>query len=985
MNLRSIFITIALLSPIPFLGAADKALEWAVRTTSIDEAREVAAESKATFKGQIGALDGFFLIDFSSSKMGEIQIQGWLDAHENVLWSEQQIPTTMPLPTGFQGSPMDNPLFGEAWHLHNNGQSNGSAGEDINVIPAWDIGMNGRGFMVAVVDTGSQMDHPDLGSNTRFDLAGNYLYVGSSTELDIDETHGTSVSGIIAAADNSIGSVGIAYGAHLVPVRFIGGSLRSDATYASVLNHQLRYVDVYNNSWGPALASGDSVALMGPSTLGKAAIEKGTTDGRGGLGSIYVFSAGNDAEAGGNINYNGWANLRQTIAVGSVGNLGKHSSYSMPGAALLVCAPSSGNRAGISTTTRTTEGNGYTSTFGGTSAAAPMVSGTVALMLQANPQLTWRDVQHILVKTAVRVDPDDADWTRNGTKRPVNHKYGFGRIDAGAAVGLALNWPRVAAESSVSSVQSGARTIPNGTGEALESKAAIKTDLSVEHVEVNLNLDHKYWGELSVKLISPNGTESILAVPHNDALNNYGSWTFTTARNWGESSLGDWTLQILDSTPANIGNLIRWTLTVYGTPANPKANRDPLAGDDAVYSASFPLSIAVLANDTDPDGDAISILSIHQPRHGEARLVDNQRIQYTPRASFRGEDQIGYTITDRRGGTSHGIVRVTNPGPVAMDDIAVAPTGGSADIDVLSNDIDRSGDPIRISEVGPAASGSVAFSTPTTLFYQPNPGFTGRDSFTYTITDDKDGSNQATVTVFTSAVGEHALLFDGSGSHVKIDPTDNLSITGPFTIESRFYMRSNGEYGDPGFGRIIDKNQISLFSNGKGHAIYPDNSLVLAIFGNDQQMATANSPSGSLQTGRWHHVVVTYDGATSVRMWIDGNEVKTSYGVGGLKGGVSDNRMQPVYIGESEKGDRAFDGMIDFVRLWNQARSPQQIFSFQTPFGPSDKTALVGAWEFFEGSKKVIHDASPMANHGFLDGAIWAPKDESFLAEVLSW
>ena len=87
MNLRSIFITIALVSPISFLGAADKALEWAVRTTSIDEAREVAVECKATFKGQIGALDGFFLIDFSSSEMGESQIQEWLDAHENVLWS----------------------------------------------------------------------------------------------------------------------------------------------------------------------------------------------------------------------------------------------------------------------------------------------------------------------------------------------------------------------------------------------------------------------------------------------------------------------------------------------------------------------------------------------------------------------------------------------------------------------------------------------------------------------------------------------------------------------------------------------------------------------------------------------------------------------------------------------------------------------------------------------------------------------------------
>lgn len=985
MNLRTLLATVTLLSPFPFLSGAEKSLEWAIRTSGTDEARAIASEAEAIFKGPIGALDGFFLIDFSTSGKTGQHIQEWLDSHENVLWSEQQIPTTMPMPTGFQGTPLNNPLFGEAWHLQNRGQRKGSAGEDINVIPAWDAGVSGRGFMVAVVDTGSQMDHPDLGSNTRFDLAGNYLFSGSSTDLDIDETHGTSVSGIIAAADNAIGSVGVAYGAHLVPVRFIGGSLRSDATYASVLNHELRSVDIYNNSWGPALATGNSVALMGPSTLGKAAIEKGATDGRGGLGAIYVFSAGNDAESGGNVNYNGWANLRQTIAVGSVGDMGKHATYSMPGAALLVSAPSSGNRSGISTTTRTTEGTGYTDSFGGTSAAAPMVSGTVALMLQANPTLSWRDVQHILVRTAVRVDPDDTDWIRNAAKRPVNHQYGFGRIDAGAAVGLAMNWTNVAPETSVSSVQSGARTIPNGTGESLESKAAIGTDLSVEHVEITLHLDHKYWGELSVKLISPGGTESILAVPHNDALNNYGSWTFSTARCWGESSLGDWTLRITDEKTANIGNLIRWTITVYGTPANPKANIDPLAGDDSISSSAFPVSVAVLDNDDDADGDAISVLSIHQPRHGEARLVDNQKIQYTPNGSFRGEDRIGYTITDDKGGTSHGIVRIINPGPVAHDDIAVAPTGGSADIDVLSNDFDRSGDPIRIAEVGTASAGSIAFSSPTTLFYLPNPGYVGKDAFSYTVTDDVDGSNQANVTVFTSAFGEHILHFDGAGSQVKIEPTDSLSITGAFTVESRFYMRGNGEYGEPGFGRILDKNQISLFSNGKGHAIYPDNSLVLAIFGPDQQMATANSPSGSLQTGKWHHVAVTYDGATKVRMWIDGTEVETSYNVGKIMGGVADNRQQPLYIGESANGDRAFDGLIDCVRLWNQARTPEQIFSFQTPFGSSDKTGLVGAWEFFEGSKKVIHDASPMENHGTLNGALWAPKDDQFLSEVLAW
>jgi len=230
-----------------------------------------------------------------------------------------------------------------------------------------------------------------------------------SLTLDIWNSHGTPVAGVAAASgNNNLGVTGVAPDAELAGLRLLAAERVNpiqiaDALYSSELNQE---IDIYNNSWKPPAFWSDPEALS--------ALETGVTAGRDGLGNIYVFGAGNDwRKKSENVNYNAFANSRYTIAVGAIDHKGRKSEYSQEGASLLVTAPSSNkkngnNKVGITTTDLVgSEGynvNGsdldYTNDFGGTSSATPVVSGVVALMLEVNQDLTWRDVQHILVETA---------------------------------------------------------------------------------------------------------------------------------------------------------------------------------------------------------------------------------------------------------------------------------------------------------------------------------------------------------------------------------------------------------------------------------------------------------------------------------------------------------------------------------------------------------------------------------------------------------
>ncbi|MCY4505372.1 MAG: S8 family serine peptidase, partial [Acidobacteria bacterium] len=261
------------------------------------------------------------------------------------------------------------PLFGCQWNLANTGQLDGAAGEDINIAGAWATTM-GAGITVAVVDDGVHLAHEDLVDNAA--PAGSHDYTGGGV-FQRGDTHGTAVAGVVAARDNTLGVRGVAPRATIRGLNYILAPTDANAAHAAA--HMMETVAVNTNSWG------QGVGFRPSPTIWRMAIERGVSEGYGGKGVFYVWSAGNGALAGDNVNYDGIANFHAVTAVCAVNHLGTRSFYSETGATLWVCAPSNDVGGPITTTT----GFRYTDRFGGTSAAAPAVAGGAALGGAAHP------------------------------------------------------------------------------------------------------------------------------------------------------------------------------------------------------------------------------------------------------------------------------------------------------------------------------------------------------------------------------------------------------------------------------------------------------------------------------------------------------------------------------------------------------------------------------------------------------------------------
>jgi subtilisin-like proprotein convertase family protein len=189
-------------------------------------------------------------------------------------------------------------------------------------------------------------------------------------------------------------------------------------------------------------------------------------------------------------------------------------------------------------------------------------------MLAQNPSLTWRDVKHILVRSSYKINPTDPGWSSGPFSH--NEKFGFGLVDAQAAVNLAATWTNVAAESAIPAVTRTLNlTIPDNNATGLTDSITIGSEFSnfiVEHVEVVFNATHSWRGDLEVRLTSPAGVVSQLAtVRDSDSGDNFSSWRFGSARYWGESAAGAWTLRIADRAAADVGTWNSWTLRIFGT------------------------------------------------------------------------------------------------------------------------------------------------------------------------------------------------------------------------------------------------------------------------------------------------------------------------------------------------------------------------------------------------------------------------------------
>lgn len=449
--------------------------------------------------------------------------------------------------------------------------------EAMNVVDVWDD-YTGAGVSVVIHDDGIDESNPDLSSNI-----GEYPFAG------VAESHGTFVAGLVGAARNGEGTVGVAYGATLI-----------DAQTPGVFGDygDFREFDIVNNSW----YSPTSNIFRGWNVPAYAEIEEQAEQGRDGLGTITVSSAGNERKLGADANEVSEWTSRHVIVVGSIETDGKVSDFSNPGASILVVAP---GRDVVSTDKVGEEGFGGSdqaigpdySWASGTSVSSPLVAGVIALMLEANPNLGWRDVQEILAYSAWNSDPGSASWTTNGASNwnggglHVSRDYGFGLVDARAAVRLAETWQMTStSENEVSATQSTAvgQAIPDNSGIGLSSTVHVSDDIEIDNVQVTVSITHSNIGDLILELVSPDGTRSVLldriqatsrsATDHGSTADNI-EWTFKTTHDWGESSVGDWTLVVRDAVTGEVGTLNSWSLQIFGSEASPD--------DTYIYTVDF--------------------------------------------------------------------------------------------------------------------------------------------------------------------------------------------------------------------------------------------------------------------------------------------------------------------------------------------------------------------------------------------------------------
>ncbi|HPF98514.1 MAG TPA: S8 family serine peptidase [Kiritimatiellia bacterium] len=564
-------------------------------------------------------------------------------------------------------------LFSDQWHLVNTGQIGGTPGIDVNVTNVWDT-YRGSGVYIGICDDGLQTSHEDLSANVNtiidWDWNGGD---GSPDPNTAQDFHGSACAGVAAGrGNNALGICGGAPQATLVGMRLIAGYV-DDATEAQAMLHSNTIIWIKSNSWGPV---DNGYTLAGPGSVTRAALSNGVHNGRGGKGTIYLWAGGNGLQYNDNVNYDGYANSVYTIAIAALDNTGGQSYYSEPGACLLVTAPSSGSNGGITTTdlmgsSGYNSGAGwdladpnYTAYFGGTSSATPLVAGIMALILQANTNLGWRDAQEILIRCARQVSPSDSDWSTNSAGFHFNHKFGAGLIDARAAVTLAETWtnlgPRLWYESTHTNL---AQAIPdNNTNGTTVSFVISATNMRVEHVAATVYITHPARGNLAITLTSPSGMKSRLAEKHSDLSADYPNWTFTSVRHWGEELQGAWTLNVADRTAGAIGTLQSVRLDFFGTDTEIPSNRPPVLSrlSDRSVAESNLLEFAVSAWDT-VDGDTVTLWATNVPEWASFPAVTNDIVVTN---LFSGtptnpEMRTVYFFASDKDGTSTSAVNIT--------------------------------------------------------------------------------------------------------------------------------------------------------------------------------------------------------------------------------------------------------------------------------------------------------------------------------------
>ncbi|KAI1711041.1 subtilase family domain-containing protein [Ditylenchus destructor] len=513
-------------------------------------------------------------------------------------------------------SPGD-PLYQYQWYLKNTGQSNGKPKLDLNVEKAWALGFTGKNITTAIMDDGVDYMHPDLKNNfnaeASYDFSSNDPFPYPRYTDDWFNSHGTRCAGEIAAArDNGVCGVGVAYDSRVAGIRMLDQPYMTDLIEANSMGHEPNKIHIYSASWGP---TDDGKTVDGPRNATMRAIVKGVNEGRNGLGSIFVWASGDGGEDD-DCNCDGYAASMWTISINSAINNGENAHYDESCSSTLASTFSNGGR-NPETGVATTDLYGRcTRSHSGTSAAAPEAAGVFALALEANPTLTWRDLQHLTVLTSSRnslfdgrcrdlppldvgekplVAPKGSDpncthfeWQMNGVGLEYNHLFGFGVLDAAEMVLLSMVWktapPRFHCEAGTINTP---HEIPSHGNLILdlETDGCIGTPTEInylEHVQAVVTLNSSRRGDTTLYLVSPAGTSTMILSRRpkdDDSKDGFTNWPFMTTHTWGENPRGKWRLVVrFQGKGEHKGTLKRFTLMLHGTKERPYTGIEPLQG-----------------------------------------------------------------------------------------------------------------------------------------------------------------------------------------------------------------------------------------------------------------------------------------------------------------------------------------------------------------------------------------------------------------------
>lgn len=402
-----------------------------VRFAADAAAAELAAATGALDVAEIVTRDPLRLVARGRTPGDALRLAAALSASPLVDYAV----TERRLPMELRSHVPNDPKFAEQWALENTGQGTQlpvpATGGDVDATTAWTYTLGSPDVLIAVLDDGVQLDHPDLAAN----IAGpgrdfTEDSQGSAAPRQAADRHGTAVAGVAAArGDNAIGVSGICPRCRILPIRVHGSSnLGTAAAFRYAVEQG---ADVITNSWGYTAA----VPYAADAAV-RDAIDSAAREGRNGRGTVVVFGTTNESVdncAGERADI---SSLDGVIAVG-VANHRDEVGGSGYGACLDVVAPAKPrdrSTVGIVTTDRTGidghTGNDYYAGFGGTSAAAPLVAGIAGLLLSLNPKLERTDVQRILEHTAEKIDREHVTYDARG----FSERAGYGRVNAARAL-----------------------------------------------------------------------------------------------------------------------------------------------------------------------------------------------------------------------------------------------------------------------------------------------------------------------------------------------------------------------------------------------------------------------------------------------------------------------------------------------------------------------------------------------------------------------